>query len=335
MQLEKNWGAKMIHPPPYQPWNDGQVERAVKTFKSAILEHIRVNGKISWAGKLEKIEEEYNKTRHKAHKFAPFALEYEDYSEHVLRNKKATGRVARAMEHFRKPPIPYPQRLEIAKANLIESARKMMENFNRKASKNINFQPGDVVRVADFRIKGPQTRRGITRKGGFKYKAMVTTCNTRMGTTYCDLKWIEQGPRQMDTPGSISKRIHVSYLKKLILPNRRESQSEVELQAIQQNDPFIIYDSDNNTQGRSNPQQSNNPQQSSNPQQSNNPPGINRRRNNPPGSINPQQSINPSGSINPQQRSLPMEEEFNALVRTFFQLMCRFQIFQFPQQTNQ
>jgi hypothetical protein len=144
-----------------------------------------------------------------------------------------------------------------------------------------------------------------------------------MGTTYCDLKWIEQGPRQMDTPGSISKRIHLSYLKKLILPNRRESQSEVELQAIQQNDPFIIYDSDNNTQGRSNPQQSNNP------------PGINRRRNNPPGSINPQQSINHSGSINPQQRSLPMEEEFNALVRTFFQLMCRFQIFQFPQQTNQ
>jgi hypothetical protein len=69
------------------------------------------------------------------------------------------------MEHFRKPPIPYAQRVEIAKANLIESARKMMENFNRKASKNLNFQPGGVVRVANFRINGPQTRRGTTRKG--------------------------------------------------------------------------------------------------------------------------------------------------------------------------
>jgi hypothetical protein len=61
---------------------------------------------------------------------------------------------------------------------------------------------------------------------------------------YCDIKWLKKGPREMDEVGSIAKRIHVSHLKKLIISNRRESQSEIEVQQAREGtlDPILETD---------------------------------------------------------------------------------------------
>jgi hypothetical protein len=61
---------------------------------------------------------------------------------------------------------------------------------------------------------------------------------------------VNNGPRRMDIPGSVAKRIHVSFFKKkLIIANNRPSQGEVELQeAREQEQPFIQNNPNNETQ---------------------------------------------------------------------------------------
>jgi hypothetical protein len=93
--------------------------------------------------------------------------------------------------------------------------------------------------------KQPNSKRGgIRRKGCFKYFALIVSSNTRLGSMYCDIKWLKKGPREMDVIGSIAKRIHVSHLKKLIISNRRESQSEIEIQQAREEtfDPILETD---------------------------------------------------------------------------------------------
>jgi transposase InsO family protein len=241
--------AEFIHPPPYQPWNDGQVERAVRTFKGALKRHIYFHGKENWWVPLKHFEESYNKTPHRAHGFVPFALEFDDYTGQELRNPEASDRIQRAIEFFRKPPLPMDKRVEIAQRNLVKYTQKMVDYFNKKATKNINIHPGDIVKLCDFTETGKRTRRGVGKRGSFKFKGKVVSVNRIQETTYCNIQWIEQGPRKKDVPGSITKRIHVSFIKKILVTNPRPSQGEIEIQeAREEEQPFIQYISNNEIQ---------------------------------------------------------------------------------------
>jgi hypothetical protein len=51
-------------------------------------------------------------------------LEFEDYSNLRLQNPNASQNVAKALEKWRKPPIPYAQRLEVAKKTSLTQQRK-------------------------------------------------------------------------------------------------------------------------------------------------------------------------------------------------------------------
>jgi chemotaxis protein histidine kinase CheA len=188
--VEKKLGGKLIHPPPYQPWNDGQIERLVRTFKGNIKQHIRVNGKNNWPQILKKLEYDYNTTQHESHDFAPFELEFVDYkAKNLFSNPAASDRILKAIEYFQTPDIPYDERIAIAKENLVESARKMVTQFNKKATNKIFFNPGDIVRVCDFRNASKKTRRGTQKTGFFLHSN---------GSEQNHYEWIQVLQPQMD-----------------------------------------------------------------------------------------------------------------------------------------
>ena len=72
--LCKEYGVKIVHSPPYLPRSNGCIERFNKTLKQAIREIQITYDDRTFIDVLNKLVENYNNTRHSAHKKTPFEV---------------------------------------------------------------------------------------------------------------------------------------------------------------------------------------------------------------------------------------------------------------------